>query len=152
MNLSGNAVSKVWTDGRYHWKEQPKHLCDNEWYALNLLRDTGFVPDATRVNHETIQMESITNEPITNPDLFRTNCEVFLAVIADKRLRHGDLTPPHVFVVKNSPVVIDWGESRYGDDPRPDKRREGDRHWMVETVEALIAIQRASTPYVECHK
>ena len=144
MNLSGNAVSQTWTDGRYHWKESPKHLTDNEWYALNILRDTGFVPDTVRVNEETVQMESITTEPITDEYLFREQCHIFLKIIKDKGLRHGDLTPPHVLVVKNRPVVIDWAESRTYDDPRPDKRREGDEHWMGETCEALIAIQRAS--------
>ena len=147
-NLSGNSVSRVWTDGRYHWKEQPKHLADNEWYALNIMRSTGYVPDATRVNDTTIQMETIINEGITDETLFRDLCFVFLKCMQGRQLRHGDLTPPHIFVIKNSPVVIDWAESRMIDDPRPDKRREGDRHWLEQSIENIIGVQRASAPNV----
>ena len=144
-NLSGNSVSRVYSDDRYHWKEQPKFLCDNEWYALNVLRNSGYVPDANRVSDTIIQMDTIVTEPITDEVLFRDLCYVFIKYLKGHLIRHGDLTTPHVFVVKNSPVVIDWAESRFLNDPRPDKRREGDEYWMEQTIENLLSIQRTGT-------
>ncbi len=144
-NLSGNSVSRVWSGDGYHWKEQPKHLADNEWYALTVMKSTGYVPESWKVNDTIIQMETIETESITDETLFRDLCYVFLKVMKGRQLRHGDLTTPHIFVVKNSPVVIDWAESRFGNDPRPDKRREGDEYWMEQTIENLLSIQRTGT-------
>jgi serine/threonine-protein kinase RIO1 len=45
-------------------------------------------------------------------------------------LRHGDLTAYSIIPFNNHPHIIDWSESRTWDDPRPDKRREGDAHWL----------------------
>jgi tRNA A-37 threonylcarbamoyl transferase component Bud32 len=53
-------------------------------------------------------------------------------------VRHGDLTSPHVIVRNNSPIVIDWAESRVFTDPAPDKREEGDSYWMHKTMRGMI--------------
>lgn len=138
-NLSGNSVSRVWLQDGYIYKVQPKYLCDNEWYALEFLRDTGFVPLAKRFGDETICMEHIVGTLVTDEALFRDNCEAFLGRLFRVGLRHGDLTRPHVFSVGDSPIVIDWAESRWHSDPRPDKRPEGDIYWLWRTVEEIIA-------------
>jgi RIO-like serine/threonine protein kinase len=143
-NLSGNSVSTVWYEDGFIFKKQPKYLTDNEWYALDLLRNSGFVPQAARLGIETIQMEPIVRQRITDPEMFRMQCMLFLAKLQEVGLRHGDLTPPHVFPYQNSPVVIDWGESRHVLDPRPDKRPEGDERWLDETIKALLEAQQES--------
>ena len=140
MNLSGNSVSDVHMLSKHIiTKVQPKFLTDNEWYALDLLGFTGFVPIADRQDDETINMNFLVSQPIVSVNLFLVNCERFMQVLKNSKLRHGDLTRPHVFVINDSPVVIDWAESSYEDDPRPDKRREGDRYWWHYTVEEIIA-------------
>ena len=68
-DLSGNSVSSVWLDddGTIH-KVQPKYLCDNEWWMLDVLRDSGFVPKAKLIGIEEISMEFIESEEITDPE------------------------------------------------------------------------------------
>jgi RIO-like serine/threonine protein kinase len=134
-----NRVSEVWKDGEYVYKKQPKYLTDNEWWMLDNLFYLGFTPVARKTSLEVIRMEYLQPEPVTNADDFRSNCELFLSSISNLGIRHGDLTAPHIFVRNNSPIVIDWSESRFTCDPRPDKRREGDIYWMRKSMEEVIA-------------
>lgn len=137
VNLSGNAIATTWREGEWIYKRQPKHLADNEFYALThpaLARYTpGFV---SRIDNETIVMEFVENEPVTNVALFQLSIDISYC-LRGARLRHGDLTIPHVLVRNNRPVIIDWAESRTWDDPRPDKRCEGDAYWLKRTMEKL---------------
>lgn len=135
--LSDNGVSKVVRNGDWVYKYQPKFLTDNEWYALRLLKDAGLVPEAEKVDIESVKTRYIRSEPVTDPELFRYNCMAALNTLRDYKIRHGDLTRYAILVVGNAPVIIDWAESRHWDDPRPDKRREGDNYWMNRTIEEL---------------
>ena len=132
--LSGNSCSKVWKKDQWIYKKQPKFMTDNEVYALLVMKPTGFVPVFEQVGVELIRMKILKPEPVTDKNKFRLNCSGFLNTMRTKELRHGDLTFPHIFPTGNMPVVIDWAESRFWDDPRPDKRREGDLYWMNKTM------------------
>lgn len=138
MNLSGNAVSSVWVDGPYVYKKQIKYLADNAWDALTLLRDTHFVPTAERLDDETIRMRYIKDDEQFNPGMVKDSCKNFLYLLQDRGLRHGDLTVPHIFIVDNHIVVIDWAESRVLCDRRPDKRPEGDEYWLWRSIATKI--------------
>jgi len=120
------------------YKVQPLFFTDNEMWALQELGDTGFVPVAERVDDETICMEFIETEKITDPDRFRRGCDELLMVMSDARIKHGDISPPHVLVRYNYPVLIDWSESRYWYDPRPSKRRESDAELLHAVMEEMI--------------
>jgi RIO-like serine/threonine protein kinase len=135
-----NRVSEVTVADGMVYKRQPKFLCDNEWWALHELRNTGFVPKARRVDDETIEMELLTDtrRDEFHPEEFKKGCARFLNSLHSIGIRHGDLTPPHVFYVEHRLVVIDWAESRHWDDPRPDKRREGDGYWMSITTGVIL--------------
>ena len=143
-NLSGNSVSSVWieedADGENKklYKKSPKYLTDNEIYALQMLQPTGFVPEFAQIDDETICMEIIKPEKITEPDTFKKMCFQFMNALRIHKLRHGDLTRPHILPVNNSPIVIDFAESRMWDDPRPNKRRETDEWWMQKTMEEIL--------------
>ncbi len=137
-NLSGNAVSRVWIAADRIFKKQPKYLCDNEWYALRKLQPYGIVPLAARIDEETIVMEILKSEPVLNQNNLYDNADFVLQTLKEIGLRHGDLTRPHVFVVNDKLKIIDWAESRVWDDPRPDKRREGDRWWLVATIVEIL--------------
>ena len=138
VNLSGNSVSRVWRDGDYIFKRQPKYLADNEWYALTHPALVEYVPGvAKRVDKETIRMEFVKNEPVTDIAAFMFHYWSVLDALKAARLRHGDLTSYAVLVRDNRPIIIDWAESRTWDDPRPDKRREGDAYWLKKTMEKL---------------
>lgn len=139
INLSGNSVSRVWVEGDYIFKKQPKYLADNEQYALEILGESGFVPKfLERIDDETIRMEHIRGETVTNQTMFQSGCSIFIGWLFMSEIRHGDLTMPHILVVDNSPKVIDWAESRIKGDPRPDKRREGDVFWLLKTMHEIL--------------
>jgi RIO-like serine/threonine protein kinase len=119
-------------------KYQPKYLCDNEEYALRLLQPSGFVPRYFRGDSETLYTQYIENEKVTDRAWFTAGCAIFLTALTHYGIRHGDLTEQSVLVKDNDPVIIDWAESRLFDDPRPNKRREGDEYWLAKTLHKLI--------------
>lgn len=138
MLISNNGISKVWKDGGWIFKSQPKYMTDNEIWALRAMWESGYVPFAEQVDVELIRIQSLNSQRITDSELFIEHCSLLLRAMDDVGLRHGDLTPPHVLVINNKPKVIDWGESRVMCDPRPDKRREGDKFWITKTMKELL--------------
>jgi RIO-like serine/threonine protein kinase len=130
--------SKVWQVNGHIYKSQPKYLMDNECWCLDRMAKYLCVPEYERLELELIRMELIVPEPITDIDAFMSNALLFVRRMKKEAIRHGDLTRPHVFPVGNRVVVIDWAESRMWGDPRPDKRPEGDIHWMKTTAKELI--------------
>ena len=136
--ISDNGVSKVWLENGHIYKRQPKTNTDNEWYALEVLAATGYVPRAERVDIELIRMEDLgQSEPVTDATEFMRHLPIILQTLEGYALRHGDLTKYALIVKNNKPYIIDWGESRHWYDPRPDKRREGDEYWLTKTMEEL---------------
>jgi aminoglycoside phosphotransferase (APT) family kinase protein len=114
--ISDNGVSKVWREGDYVFKSQPKFMTDNEIWCLKTMYESGGVPLAEKVDIELIRMEYIPEE-------------------LDKiGIRHGDLTRPNMIFNGNDLYVLDWAESRLSCDPREDKRPKGDEWWMRETI------------------
>lgn len=137
--MKDTGYSQVWEQDGYIWKRQPKYLMDNEVHALTLLAPEGIVPEFERVELELLRMQKLINTRVTDPTKFQLRCANIMEEIKRAGLRHGDLTRPHIFVTEhNWPMVIDWGESRWGADPRPDKRPEGDWYWMTRTVQKIL--------------
>ena len=136
--ISDNGISKVWRERGMIWKKQPKYMTDNEAYALEVLYPSGYVPWAKRMGIDLICMEDLgKTQPVTDPETFMKHKNKILEALRETGLRHGDLTHYALIVKDNKPYVIDWGESRTWDDPRPDKRREGDKYWLTKTMTAL---------------
>lgn len=135
--ISDNGVSRVdFLDG-FAYKRQPKFMTDNEYWCLEKLYPTGFVPHVEQVEIELLKIEWIDNEPVTDAIAFMGYCSHVLMVLEDAGIRHGDLTEYSVLVKDNKPILIDFAESRLWDDPRPDKRREGDSYWLLKTMEKI---------------
>jgi len=134
-------TSEVWMDPEWCYKRQLLTFTENEWYALRTLSDTGFVPEAERIDKNLIRTRRLYSSSVFDPLKLERECERFLQVLKEHGLRHGDLTTPHIFVYNNGPVVIDWSESRLLDDPRPDKRPEGDLHWMTKTMHSILMMR-----------
>lgn len=135
--LTDNGVSRVWREGQWAYKHQLKFLTTNEIWCLKTLYPSGFVPLAEQVDDETIRLEWIESEPVTDPDKFMLFYEPVLSALLGAGIRHGDLTKYAVLVVKNKPILIDFAESRLILDPRPDKRYGGDNYWLKRTMEAI---------------
>lgn len=144
-NLSGNSVSRVWRVDDSIYKMQPKSMCDNEVFALERLALTGIVPEFRRINDELIVMERVFSTPITDVSDVMIFGKYVLHSLEFYKVRHGDLTRPHVFVQNNRIRIIDWGESRYWYDPRPDKRREGDDYWLTITMKEILREQKLTS-------
>ena len=137
--IKDTGYSQVWELDGYIYKRQPKYLMDNEVHALTLMRPDGWAPEFQRVEVELLRMQKLVNVALTDPGEFRRRCLLMLHDMKRFRLRHGDLTKPHLFVTeRNWPMLIDWGESRIVGDPRPDKREDGDDYWMKHTCEEII--------------
>ncbi len=58
-------------------------------------------------------------------------------LLRENVIRHGDLTTQAIIVRDQVPHMIDFAESRLGNDPRPDKRPEGDAYWLDRTFMEL---------------
>lgn len=131
--ISDNGVSKVWREGNYIYKSQPKFMTDNEWHSLEVLRSSHLVPYAWRHGLEVIKMELIVVDqfPPREPMIWY---DTILNTLRSREIRHGDLTRPHILFREGHPIIIDFGESRWIHDPRPDKRPEGDEYWLRETL------------------
>lgn len=136
--LSDNSISLVWRTTPWIYKRSIPYLIETELAMLTTMKGV-YVPVVERYDKYTLKILDVgESEPITDTDLFISNCTHFLTVMAMRGVRHGDLTPPHVIVKNNSPIVIDWAESRVFADPAPDKRKEGDNYWMHSTMIRMI--------------
>lgn len=135
-------TSTVWYDNTTGlvFKSSPKFLIDNEVHFLHKLAGSGYVPTPV-IRHEVelISMPYIDNEPVTDAREFMKHLPQVLGFLMAADCRHGDLTEYAVRVVNNKPIIIDFGESRPWFSPLPDKRREGDRYWLKQTMEKLAS-------------
>lgn len=117
------------------YKHASKCLIDVEYHFLTALAASGYVPAPVhRLHLELISMPFIVNEGVTDVDLFMSHLGPVLGALRGAECRHGDLTSYSVFVVRNRPVIIDFGESRFWSSPFPDKRPEGDAYWLEKTM------------------
>ena len=132
--IKDHPCSKLWREGDYIYKWQPKFLTENELWCFAEMYTSGFVPSVERVELEVIKMEFIEGEDPTNWKELLENANNVLYALRAVGIRHGDLTRPNVLVKYNQPFLIDFAESRLTSDPRPDKRPEGDRYWLIRTI------------------
>lgn len=133
-----NGISVIYVDMPFVYKRSIPFLIENEIYLLEQLRETRYVPLATKFDKYTLQIEFIKDEPITNATIFEYHCNEFLGILEKLGITHGDLTEANIIVRDNKPMVIDWAESRLRGDPRPGKRMEGDGYWMQKSMEKML--------------
>lgn len=137
--ISDNGISVVYR-GFDDWvyKRSTPFLIENEIYCFEKMLDTGFVPKAERYDKYTIRTEDLgKSDYIKDKEIFRRNMYSLYYALQRKGIRHGDLTKYSIIVKKDWPYVIDFAESRLIGDPRPDKRREGDRYWIERTIDEI---------------
>ena len=136
--IKDHPCSKLWKDGGYIYKWQPKFLTENELWCFAKLFPFGFVPAVERVELEVIRTTFIEDEPPTNTEQLLRNVVNILEVLLNVGIRHGDLTRPNIVISRNKPILLDFAESRLTSDPRRDKRPEGDEYWLRRTIEEII--------------
>jgi len=137
--LSDNHISLVWRghDG-WIYKRSITFLIENEFYFLQLMWLTGFVPQSERYDKYTVRLRDLgESEPVTDRAKFKHYLDMLLQTLRTKGIRHGDLTSYSLIVKNNKPYVIDFSESRLMLGTRPDKRPEGDAYWLSQTYHEL---------------
>lgn len=136
--LTDNNVSKVYRghDG-YIYKRSTPFLIENELYCYRQM-NKNFVPQVGRYDKYTLKIDDLgSSDFVLDGELFRKNMYLLLDALREAGIRHGDLTQYSIIVKKDWPYVIDFAESRLVDDPRPDKRKEGDEFWLERTINEL---------------
>lgn len=136
--IKDHPCSKLWKEGGYIYKWQPKFLTENELWCLEEMFRFGFTPYVERVELEVIRTEFIKDEIPTDVISLIRNVAFVLTALENCGIRHGDLTRPNVLIKENKPIIIDFAESRLTADPRSDKRPEGDEYWLRRTIEEII--------------
>lgn len=147
--LSNNGISHVvlHRSSNTIYKRSIPFLIENEIYWLNRMTEYGkgavgkisYVPgNVQRFDKYTISMDYLgESEPVDDKTLFTVRWGRVKSALTFIKVRHGDLTPPNVIVRNDMPHILDWAESRFADDPRPDKRPLGDRHYLRTTFAEL---------------
>jgi len=145
--MMDNQYSKVWLDGFWVYKRQHEFMTDNEYWCLCEMYPSGYVPAVERVDRDLIRTKYIRPKSVPSPvqrvDLL-LHRNYILEALKITGIRHGDLTEYAVLLDNdNRPYLIDFAESRLWDDPRPDKRPEGDMYWLTHTFEYLMRTYNA---------
>jgi tRNA A-37 threonylcarbamoyl transferase component Bud32 len=111
----------------------------NEVWFYQQMFPSGYVPYCELVDENTLKTRHLgdqarSHESVTDPEAFVAHGPQILAALKEAGIRHGDLTTYAIIVLKNRPYIIDFAESRLWNDPRPDKRPEGDEYWLTRSL------------------
>lgn len=144
VTLKKDKFSHVWRDEVWVYKRQHEFLHDNELHFYKLMEFSRFTLPCIEVSRDTLKLLYI-KQNIVYPREMRGKLPQFAEpILADLKLagiRHGDLTKYAILLdaIGNElrPFVIDFSESRLWNDPRKDKRPEGDRYWLRKTLREL---------------
>jgi len=136
--VSDNGISLVYSTKKYVYKRSIPFLTENEIFCLDTMSFSGYVPRAWRYDKYTVMMKNLgKSQPVTDEDYFRHHMDKVLFALNRATIRHGDLTTANIIVKNNHPFIIDWAESRFGNDIRADKRPESDKYWLTKSCEEL---------------
>lgn len=127
-------IIDVWREDDWVYKRQPLTMTETELYCLQAMQPSGYVPKVERVDLELIRTRFIPDEPVTHQEVFWRHYHSVLAALDTVGIRHGDLTDHALRVRYNRPYLIDFAESRPKCSPIPDKRPEGDAHWLGQAM------------------
>ncbi len=108
----------------------------NEAMMLDIMEDSGFTARLIDIDEGVlIEGDVGTNEPATDPELWRRNLVKMLATIRSRGLRHGDLKGNNIITRDNWPWVIDWQESHYLGDVPPQRNPFTDSSLLMQHIE-----------------
>lgn len=110
-----------------------RDFIENERRFLSVLYGTGFAPAIYPNRDEEYfknKQEFIESENVTDEVEFYRNCVRLLLALRKHKIRHGDLTRLNIKTRNNTPVAIDFLQSKFYDESGPDKRPEGDAYHL----------------------
>jgi serine/threonine protein kinase len=123
-------------------KHRPPAEIANELRFLEDMQSSGYVPEVLSHTADSITLEAIQSEMISDADEFLHNCCEALSALYERGIIHGDLTDRNILIRENRPCIIDFAESRYADEQTPDKREGGDALWLWRAYEGLTGDPR----------
>lgn len=142
--MMDNRYSTVWyepVDGGWVYKRQHEFMTDNEYWCLKQMAPSGYVPEVEQVDRDLIRTRYIHPRDLPPPlslSYLMIHERLILQALQDAGIRHGDLTEYAVLLGQDDRLyIIDFAESRLWDDPRPDKRPEGDAFWLRHSLKAI---------------
>lgn len=142
-----------WVKDGWHYKKNHPFFITNEYHFFMRMWPTGYAPVCKIVDEWTLKTrylgdQQLSHKSVTDIDTFMGHYRPLLAALKLKGIRHGDLTTYAIIVRDNRPLLIDFAESRFTNDPRPDKRPEGDEYWLLKSMEEIcqISITAAQVP------
>lgn len=107
---------------------------------IRALEDTDFVPKLLHVGSSEVHVEKIiedepliladTSEFVSGQNSIRLGAIEILLELLSRNIFHGDLTEYNIKIRNNKPVIIDWGESRFGWETEPTKRAGIDADYL----------------------
>ena len=108
----------------------------NEAMMLDTMMNSGFTPRLIDIDEGVlIEGDVGTNEPATDPELWRRNLVKMLATIRSRGLRHGDLKSGNIITRNNWPWAVDWQESHYLGDVPPQRNPFSDSSLLMQHIE-----------------
>ncbi len=108
----------------------------NEAMMLDIMQNSGFTPRLIDIDEGVlIEGDVGTNEPVTDPELWRRNLVTMLATIRSRGLRHGDLKGSNIITRNNWPWAVDWQESHYLGDVPPQRTPFADSSLLMQHIE-----------------
>ena len=108
----------------------------NEAMMLDIMMNSGFTPKLIDIDHGVLLESDVgTNEPATDPELWRQNLVKMLATIRSRGLRHGDLKGSNIVTRNNWPWAIDWQEGHHLGDIPPQKNPFTDSYLLMQHIE-----------------
>ena len=143
--LKKDQFSEVWREGDWVYKRQHEFLADNEVWCLRQMWPSGYVPYVEMIDRDLIRTRFIGRRGPYQTDLgiesLMLHVPKMLEALRAAGIRHGDLTEYSILLNHNlHPYIIDFSESRLWDDPRPEKRSEGDEYWLTRTMRKLSGL------------
>lgn len=141
VTLKKDRFSQVTRDGPWVYKWQHEFMHDNElWFYQQMLPYDQFVFPVEEASRDVIRMpyiKTVQHVPSSHAEEFLAYTDKILEALKWAGIRHGDLTKYAVLVQEDTyrPYIIDFSESRRWNDPRKDKRPEGDEYWLRKTME-----------------
>jgi RIO-like serine/threonine protein kinase len=138
--LKRDKWSHVWRDGDWVYKQQHEFMHRNELWCYWQMYSTGYVLPVEEYNRNTIKLPYVPTFDHAYAWELEQHSSQILDALKSAGIRHGDLTKyAFLFPVDDEErvYIIDFAESRLWDDPRPDKRPEGDAYWLHKTIKEL---------------
>lgn len=132
--------------------EENTEALANSYRFFRALEDTPYIPELLGYEIGKLTYRYEEDVPVTDTEAARRNIIRMLHVFRQRHIIHGDLTRPNLLFHKgNSPVALDWDQSIFTHEPKPQKRPKSDAaHVWPAVVEKAGDPSRVIQRWIAC--